>query len=84
MTPGVKVQRGAANRINPQGHPVGLINDNNFVTAWISEPDVPEVNLTVNLVEGSNSLYEVWPDNQTVKVVVALFFIYFTDMLEVD
>lgn len=65
MAIGTEIKRGSASRTNPQGHPAGLINDNNFVTAWVSEPDVPVVNVTVSLVEGSNSLYEVCAARQT-------------------
>ncbi len=51
--------RGAETRLNSLSHPAGYINDNNFITTWISGIDTQQSNVTMPLVSGSKSAYEV-------------------------
>lgn len=56
---GVTTGRGSVVRINANSHPAGYANDNIYVTSWISAIDEREVNMTMSLVQGSGSAYEV-------------------------
>lgn len=59
MIIGVTTGRGSVVRINTNSHPAGYANDNIYVTSWISTIDQRETNVTLSLVQGSESAYEV-------------------------
>ena len=56
---GVTTGRGSVVRINANSHPAGYANDNIYVTSWISAINEREANMTMSLVQGSASAYEV-------------------------
>jgi hypothetical protein len=57
--PGVNTGRGTVIRINSNSHTVGYVNDNIYSTSWVSGITEREVNLTMSLISGSQSAYEL-------------------------
>lgn len=59
MPTGVATGRGSVIRINTNSHTVGYANDNSYTTSWVSAINQRDANLTISLIEGSKSAYEV-------------------------
>ncbi len=56
---GTVTSRGSETRLNSLSHTIGYVNDNNYLTTWISGIDIQQSNITITFVSGSNLAFEV-------------------------